>query len=99
MFAVVEAGSKQYHVKVGDIIKVERLGADVGSMIDLDKVLAVGSQVGHPLLEKAKVQVEVLEHKQCDKVIVFKKKRRHNYRRKNGHRQWVSVLKVKEISV
>jgi large subunit ribosomal protein L21 len=97
MFAVLETGSKQYHVKVGDIIKVEKLTGEIGSVVELSNVLAVGDKIGSPNLSGAKVKAEVLEHRKHDKVIVFKKKRRHNYRRKNGHRQQISVLKIKEI--
>jgi large subunit ribosomal protein L21 len=97
MFAVLETGSKQYHVKVGDVIKVEKMAGEVGSMVNLDRVLAAGAKVGAPLLKGALVVAEVLEHKKSDKVIIFKKKRRHNYRRKRGHRQEISVLRIKEI--
>jgi large subunit ribosomal protein L21 len=97
MFAVVESGSKQYHVKVGDVIKVERLAGEQGSVVSLDKVLAVGDKIGAPHVAGAKITAEILEHAKTDKVLVFKKKRRHNYRRKRGHRQQVSVLRIKEI--
>ncbi len=97
MFAVIETGSKQYHVKVGDVIKVEQLQGEVGTVIELDKVLSAGEQIGDPILANAKIVAEVLEQKKHDKIIVFKKKRRHNYRRKQGHRQLITVLKIKEI--
>ena len=95
MFAVVEAGSKQYHVKVGDVVCIERIENEPGSMFTFDKVLMAAGKVG---AVKAKVVAEVLEHKKSDKVIIFKKKRRHNYRRKRGHRQNISVLRIKEIN-
>jgi large subunit ribosomal protein L21 len=97
MFAVIESGSKQYHVKVGDVVKVEKLIAEVGSLFNFDKVLMLNGKVGSPLIEGAKVSAEVLEQVKTDKVIVFKKKRRHNYRRKRGHRQLITVLRIKEI--
>ncbi|AIF81542.1 50S ribosomal protein L21 [endosymbiont of Acanthamoeba sp. UWC8] len=97
MFAVIETGSKQYHIKVGDVIKVEQLQGEVGSVIELDKVLSAGDKIGDPLLSNAMIKAEVLEQKKTDKIIVFKKKRRHNYRRKQGHRQLITVLKIKEI--
>jgi len=97
MFAVVETGSKQYHVKVGDVIKVETLAGEKGAVINLEKVLAVGDKIGSPFLKGATVTAEILEHRKSDKVIIFKKKRRHNYRRKRGHRQNLSVLRIKEI--
>lgn len=95
MFAVVEAGSKQYHVKVGDVVNIERISNEPGSMYTFEKVLMAGGKAG---ASKAKVLAEVLEHKKSDKVLIFKKKRRHNYRRKRGHRQNISVLRIKEIN-
>jgi large subunit ribosomal protein L21 len=97
MFAVIESGSKQYHVKSGDVIKIERIAGEVGSVINFDKVLMVNGKVGSPVLADAKVSAEVLEHVRSDKVLIFKKKRRHNYRRKRGHRQSITVLRIKEI--
>lgn len=97
MFAVVESGGKQYQVKVGDVLKVEKLEVLVGALYSFDKVLVVNNNIGSPTLPKAIVQGEVLEHRKGDKVIVFKKKRRHNYRRKKGHRQNVTVLRIKNI--
>lgn len=94
MFAVVEAGSKQYHVKVGDVVNIERISNEPGSMYTFEKVLMAAGKTG----SKAKVLAEVLEHKKSDKVLIFKKKRRHNYRRKRGHRQNISVLRIKEIN-
>lgn len=97
MFAVLETGSKQYHVKVGDVICVEKLSTPPGETITLEKVLSIGNKIGSPTLEGASVSAEVLEHRKSDKVLIFKKKRRHNYRRKKGHRQNLSVLRIKEI--
>lgn len=97
MFAVVEAGSKQYHVKVGDVVNIERISNEAGSTYTFEKVLMADGKVGSPNLDNAKVVAEVLEHKKSDKVLIFKKKRRHNYRRKRGHRQEISVLRIKEI--
>lgn len=97
MFAVIESGSKQYHVKVGDVVKVEKLNAEVGAMYSFDSVLMVNGKVGAPVVDGASVVAEVLENTKTDKVIVFKKKRRHNYRRKRGHRQQITVLRIKEI--
>ena len=97
MFAVVETGGKQYRVKVGDVIKSEKIVADVGSIVDLNKVILIDNNTDTKNLSNVKVKAEVLEHKKTDKVIVFKKKRRHNYRRKRGHRQQVTVMRIKEI--
>ncbi|RZI45989.1 50S ribosomal protein L21 [Rickettsiales endosymbiont of Peranema trichophorum] len=96
-FAVIETGSKQYHLKVGDIISIERIDGDVGTVVTFDNVLAIGDRVGAPLLDSAHVKAEIISHQKSKKVLVFKKKRRHNYRRKNGHRQCVSVLRIQEF--
>lgn len=97
MFAVIESGNKQYHVKVGDVIKVEKLAGEVGATHNFDKVLMLGDKVGAPTVASAKVIGEILEQKKNDKEIIFKKKRRHNYRRKRGHRQQITVLRIKGI--
>ena len=102
MFAVVKTGGKQYRVAEGDVIKVEKLEGEAGKNITLDEVLMIGDdkgvKVGEPLLEGANVTAEVLEQKKDKKITVFKKKRRHNYRRKKGHRQEITVLRVKAIA-
>lgn len=98
MFAVIESGSKQYHVKAGDVIKTERIAGEVGAQHVFAHVLMAGSKVGNPLLKDAKVTAEILKQDRADKVIIFKKKRRHNYRRKKGHKQLITVLRIKEIN-
>ena len=97
MFAVFETGSKQYHVKSGDVVKIEKVSGAVGDTVDFDQVIIAGDKIGAPLVKGAAVKAEILEQTKTDKVIVFKKKRRHNYRRKKGHRQEITVLRVKEI--
>lgn len=97
MFAIVETGNKQYQVKVGDVIKVEKLSGSIGDKMTLDRVLMTSSKVGSPLVEGAKVMAEIIDQRKAEKVIIFKKKRRHNYRRKRGHRQQITVLRVQEI--
>lgn len=101
MFAVIETGGKQYRVAPGDIIEVERLKAKEGDIVEIQKVLALGQggdiSVERSGLEKAKVLAEVISHRKSDKVIVFKMKRRKNYRRTKGHRQPYTELKIKEI--
>ena len=102
MFAVIRTGGKQYKVAKDDVIFVEKLAGEPGSTIELGDVLMLGGdgaepKTGTPTLAGAKVAATVLEHKQADKVIIFKKKRRHNYRRKNGHRQELTVLRVTDI--
>ncbi|MDE6571574.1 MAG: 50S ribosomal protein L21 [Alphaproteobacteria bacterium] len=94
-FAIFQTGGKQYRVTVGDVIKVEKLNAD--GKVEFDQVLMVGDKIGAPLVAGAKVVADVLEQKRNDKILVFKKKRRQNYRRTRGHRQYVTVLKITEI--
>ncbi len=101
MFAIVKTGGKQYRVGVGDQITVERLAGEVGAAISLDQVLAVGGdvpRVGTPVVAGASVTAKIVEQPRGTKIIVFKKKRRKNYRRKRGHRQELTVLKIEEIS-
>ena len=104
MFAVVKTGSKQYCVKLGDVFKVEKLDAEPAVVVSLNDVLLTSSDngvvvVGNPNVEGACVKAEILRHVRNEKIIIFKKKRRHNYRRKNGHRQWMTLLKVTDISL
>ena len=102
MFAVVKTGGKQYKVSEGDVIQVEKLEGEVGAAVTLDQVLMVGEdedvQVGTPMLDGNQVTAEITEQLKDKKIIVFKKKRRKNYRRKNGHRQLVTRLKITKIS-
>jgi large subunit ribosomal protein L21 len=95
IFAVISTGGKQYRVKVGDIIKIEKLNAD--KTVSFDQVLMVGDKIGAPTVDGAKVEGEVLEQTRADKVIIFKKKRRHNYRRTRGHRQHLTIVKITAI--
>ena len=101
MFAVVKTGGKQYRVTEGDLIRVEKLVAEAGSKITLDEILMVGeegnSKLGTPTVAGASVVTEVVAQARAPKVIVFKKKRRQNYRRKKGHRQDITLLRVTEI--
>jgi large subunit ribosomal protein L21 len=102
MFAVIKTGGKQYRVAENDIIQVEKLPAEAGASVTLDEVLMVEDggkvSVGAPFVSGAKVTAEVVEQARGPKIIVFKKKRRQNYRRKNGHRQDLTVLKITGIS-
>lgn len=101
MYAVIKTGGKQYRVQKDDIIEVELLDAEVGASVTLDEVLLVGNEgkakIGAPTVAGASVKANVLNQKRGDKIIVFKKKRRQNYRRKNGHRQHITVLKITDI--
>ena len=101
MFAIIESGGKQFRVEEGGKIRVEKLGAHVGSELVLDKVLMLGGEnfaVGNPYLSSAKVTAEVVEHGRGDKIIVFKKRRRHDSRRTQGHRQEFTTLKINAIT-
>ncbi len=101
MFAVIRSGGKQYKVAKDDVIRVEKLPAEAGATIKLDQILALGdgkeATLGTPLVAGATVTATVLEQTRADKIIVFKKKRRHNYRRRKGHRQHVTVLRITDI--
>ena len=98
MFAVIRTGGKQYRVTPNAVLKVEKLDAEPGSTITFTDVLAVGGAggltVGSPLVAGASVTATVIAQDRLDKVIIFKKRRRQNSRRKNGHRQHVTVLRV-----
>ena len=103
MFAVIKTGGKQYKVSKDDIISVEKLLGKPGDRVEISDVLMVGGaggalEIGAPLIKNARVIAEILEQGKGEKVIVFKKKRRHNYRRKRGHRQEITLLKVLEVS-
>lgn len=103
MFAIVKTGGKQYKVAENDVIKVEKLAAEAGDTVTLEDVLMIGetgkaAKTASADVSKAAVFAEVLDQSRADKIIVFKKKRRHNYRRKAGHRQYQTVLRITGIS-
>jgi large subunit ribosomal protein L21 len=95
MFAIFTTGGKQYKVQKNEVLKVEKLDAD--KTIEFSDVLMVDGKVGAPFVEGAKVKAEIVDQIRDDKVIVFKKKRRHNYRRTQGHRQYLTVIKITDI--
>ena len=101
MFAVVATGGKQYKVAKGDTIRVEKLAGDVGQTIELSDVLMVGEgdqvKVGQPRVSGAKVTAEIVEHGRAPKIIIFKFRRRKNVRRKMGHRQPFTALRIVDI--
>jgi len=101
MYAVIRTGGKQYKVAKDDIISVERLTGAPGEILEFNDVLMLGDgatiTVGAPLVAGACVGAAVLEQAKGEKILIFKKKRRHNYRRKNGHRQNLTVLRITEI--
>jgi len=103
MYAVIETGGKQYRVSKGDVIKVEKLNAEVGSAIEFDKVLAVGNdgeiQAGTPYISGLSISGKVLEHGKADKVIIFKYKAKKDYRKKQGHRQPYTMIQIEGLMV
>jgi large subunit ribosomal protein L21 len=103
MFAVIKSGGKQYKVVLGTILKLEKVNVEKNSNIIFKEVLMFKNdtsyELGAPFLKNAEVKGKVLENKKDKKIIVFKKRRRHNSRRKNGHRQSLSVIQIEEILV
>jgi large subunit ribosomal protein L21 len=101
MYAVIKTGGKQYKVAKDDVILVEKLEVEAGKEIALDHVLMIGDganvTIGQPTVKGATVSATVVDQTKGDKVIIFKKNRRHNYRRKRGHRQNLTVLKITNI--
>jgi len=101
MKAVVKTGGKQYTITEGDTLRVEKLPGEVGATINLDEILAVGEgqdmKLGAPTVEGATVKAEIIAHGRGKKIIVFKKKRRKGYKKKQGHRKDYTGLKISEI--
>jgi large subunit ribosomal protein L21 len=102
VYAVIETGGKQYRVAAGDVIEVERLPDDAGAQIEIDRVLMVagdeGISIGAPVVDGARVTATVAEHFRGPKIIVFKMKPKKRYRRKMGHRQEMTRLKIDAIT-
>ena len=101
-FAVIQTGGKQYKVKASDILKIEKLkDSKPESKIEFNEVLAYGDdktlEVGSPLVKGAKVEAELMKNSKNRTILIFKKRRRQNSRRKNGHRQEYSLIKIKKI--
>ena len=97
MYAVIKTGGKQYKVATGDVVKIEKIAGEEGSEVIFNEVLALDDVIGTPLVDGASVKAKVLKQAKDAKVIIFKKKRRQNYRRKNGHRQQITLVKVTDI--
>jgi large subunit ribosomal protein L21 len=101
VFAIIKTGGKQYRVEPGQAISVERLPYEVGQEIDLDQVLLVsgdeGVKVGAPLVEGARVKATVIAHERGPKIVVFKYKPKKRYRRRSGHRQELTRLRIEAI--
>ncbi|MBC8239352.1 MAG: 50S ribosomal protein L21 [Alphaproteobacteria bacterium] len=102
MFAVIKTGGKQYRVEPDDIIRIERIAGEAGDEVAFDSILMLGAAgdttVGAPLVDGAKVVGTLMEQARDKKIIVFKKKRRKNYRRRNGHRQELSIVRITDIT-
>ena len=101
MFAVIKTGGKQYKVAKDDVIIIEKLDAEAGKKVAFDEILMTGKdgdvKIGDSIGKSAKVEGEVLEQRKGEKIIVFKKKRRQTYRRKRGHRQNETVVKITSV--
>ncbi len=101
-YAVIRTGGKQYRVTPGDVLRIERLDGDVGATVEFGEVLLTGGdgavRIGRPLVDGARVVGQILEQGRARKILVFKKKRRKNYRRRRGHRQAVTTVRVTEIA-
>jgi large subunit ribosomal protein L21 len=101
MFAIIKTGGKQYRVQEGNVLEVEKLPAEPGKKFHFSQVLLIGSDqetlIGTPLVEKALVRAEVIENLKDEKVIVFKKKRRKQFRRTRGHRQELTRIRIEKI--
>jgi len=103
VYAIIQTGGKQYRVAPGDLLRVERLPGERGDAVTLDQVLLVADgqelKVGQPLLAGATVTAQILRQGKAKKILVFRKKRRKNYRRRQGHRQLYTALQIQEILV
>ena len=103
MYAIIQTGGKQYRVAPGDVLRVERLPGERGDAVTLDQVLLVGDgqdlKIGQPFLADVRVTAQILRQGKAKKILVFKKKRRKNYRRKQGHRQLYTALQIQEINL
>ena len=103
MYAVIKSGGKQYRVAPGQTIRLEKVAGEVGAKIELGNILLVENdgnvQVGSPLIANAKIEATVLEHDRAKKILVFKKKRKKQYRRTQGHRQDYTAVRIDNIIV
>lgn len=101
MYAVIKTGGKQYRVAAGDLVKVEKITGDVGALVEFREVLLIANgekvEIGRPHLTDYTVIGEILEQKKNKKIVIFKAKRRKSYRKKQGHRQQHTILRIKEI--
>ena len=102
MYAVIESGGKQHRIVEGELLKVEKIEAETGSLIDFDRVLMGGEgesiKLGTPIVKGAKVSAEVMQHGRGDKVTIIKFKRRKHHMKRQGHRQWFTEIKITAIN-
>ena len=102
MYAVIKTGGKQYRVEQGDTLAVERLDGDTGAAVSFDEVLLIGTEadtkIGRPLIAGASVKGTIVEQGRAKKVIIFKFRRRKNYKRKKGHRQYFTRVRIESIA-
>lgn len=103
VLAVIKTGGKQYIIKPGDRLKVEKIEGEIGDTVEINEVLLVKTdkeiKIGNPLVEGAKVKASIVEQGRSPKIIVFKKKPKKGYKRKKGHRQFYTTIEIKEILV
>lgn len=101
-FAIIETGGKQYRVRPGDELAVERLTGEIGDSISFERVLLLArdgeTQIGRPVLESARVEAEIVDQLRAEKIMIFKKRRRKNSRSLNGHRQLLTRIRVRSIA-
>lgn len=101
MYAVIQTGGKQYKVTEGEVLRVEKLAGQAGDKVTIDQVLMIkddnGVRIGSPIVQDARVTAEVMEQGRGKKIVVYKYKRRKNYRRKQGHRQAFTKIKIEKI--
>jgi len=101
MYAVVSSGGKQYKVHEGEILRVEKISGNIGDKVSFDKILMYSDgenvRIGRPVLDDVTVRGQIVEHGKNKKIIVFKYKRRKRYRRKQGHRQQYTAIKIENI--
>jgi large subunit ribosomal protein L21 len=99
MYAVIKAGGHQYRVKEGDSLTIDKMVGEAGEKVVFDKVLLAGEKIGRPYVDGALVEATIREQKRNPKILVFKYKRRKNYKRTRGHKQPVTVVEINKIKV
>ena len=98
MFAVLKTGGKQYRVKTGDVLRVEKLAAEAGDKVQFNEVLMIGATIGSPFVNGAAVQAEVIDNIKADKVITYvKRRRKHSSQRTRGHRQQLTLVRITDL--